>query len=60
MGCCVLHKVCETHSDFFDSEWSISTNEFPQPEDTPTGSGNEETQGPSIQNILIDYFLNEQ
>ena len=60
MACCILHNVCETHSEFFDSEWSISTNEYSQPEDIPTGSGNDETQGSSIRNILIDYFINEQ
>ena len=56
-ACCILHNVCEIHSDSFDDSW-----EMPDPEDNRTSSGaanqgsSTNTNGQDVRDALATYF----
>ena len=56
-ACCILHHVCEIHSDSFDDSWEV-----PDPEDNRTlpGAANQgsstNTSGQDVRDALAMYF----
>ncbi|KAK1152564.1 protein ANTAGONIST OF LIKE HETEROCHROMATIN PROTEIN 1-like [Acipenser oxyrinchus oxyrinchus] len=61
LACCILHNMCEVHSDTFNEEWleAISQADFPQPCDiVPENTDDPEAE--EVRSLLCDYFQQQQ
>ncbi|XP_066552472.1 uncharacterized protein LOC136718596 [Amia ocellicauda] len=61
LACCILHNVCEVHSDTFNEEWleAISQAECPQPSDT-VPPALDDPAAEEVRSLLCDYFQQQQ
>ena len=58
-ACCVLHNVCEIHSDVFNDEWleDIETEDSTEEGQQTTAATTSSEDGNEIRDALIHYFV---
>ena len=60
-ACCILHNMCEVHSDSFNNDWLAELSSFnEEPATTIHGDTNNDMEydGKIIRQALIEYFKN--
>ncbi|KAF0044090.1 hypothetical protein F2P81_003248 [Scophthalmus maximus] len=59
LACCILHNMCESHSDAFKAEWQVEVaeSESPQPGHKLLLSGGmDQSQAEDVRHLFCDYF----
>lgn len=59
LACCILHNMCELHSDTFKAEWQaeVAAAESPQPSHKqPVSTSMNQSHAEVIRQLFCDYF----
>ena len=53
LACCILHNICEVHTNIFNDEW-LEDLDLMQPDNATVSTAT--ADGGTVRDVLVNYF----